>query len=272
MVATAKKWVEYEGELNDQLVAPSEFRLKKIIRDCRNWLGTSNPEDAAELYSLMGVAYFRLGNFEESLKCYLLADKLDRSSSEHKRNVGTVLLALSRPQESIQWFVDSLEYQDDRRLMTYANLAEAFARLGLHADAMEAFAEAVRAADHHDSTDMFILAAQAAELGADRDAIELYARALALRQGMQIGHRRPLDLIREAPEALKSGLASAGPLEEAIMRAELFGDALSNLPRATSRTATQVGETGDTDIEAYEATKPYRARATVAVLTDDENA
>jgi tetratricopeptide (TPR) repeat protein len=272
MVAVAKKWMEYAGELNDCLVALSEFRLKKIIRDCRNWLGTCNPEDAAELYGALGLAYFRLEHFEESLKCNLLADKLNRSSSEHKRNVGTVLLALSRPQESIQWFVDSLEYQDDKRFITYANLAEAFARLGLHADAVEAFTEAIRAADHHDPTDLFILAGQAAELGADGDAIELYARALASRQGVRIGNKRPLDVIREAPEALKSGLMKVGPLKEAIMRAELFGDALSNLPRAASRTATQVGETGDTDIEAYDATKPYRARATVAVLTDDENA
>lgn len=271
MVQTAKKWLQIAHQLNDWFVEISEFELNRIIRDCRQWLRTADTHDAAEVYDVMGVAHTRLHKLEDALTCHLNVDRLTRSSSATcKRNVGAALIALDRPQEAIGWFIEALELDDSHPASVYANLAEACMLAGLPMDAQEAFRDAVMTADHTNPGEVFMLATQAAELGADRDALELYARSLALRQRVQVGSMGPLDIIKRAPDDIKSGLRHFRSLNAVVGRAEAFGTMLRHF--VSTEGPVSIDSTGDTDMDTFEATKPYRTRAMAAALAMDDDA
>ncbi|WP_437628158.1 tetratricopeptide repeat protein [Sorangium sp. So ce1151] len=226
--------------------------------------------DAHTIYSIMGTAHMRLENPTEALECYKKAVRLQPSVARHKRNLGTALIATGQIAEAVQQFAEALDLPDDSPFLTYANMAEALALLGLHEDARAAFEEAVNAADLSSTYDLLRLAAQAAEIGADREAVDLYARYIKLHEGGR-SSKSSIDIIREAPERLKSGLVHAKALKGAVERAEAFGQDLSAFVDDLSPDQSKRALVGDTNTDEFEATRAFRMRANTAVLTGEDD-
>ncbi|WP_434047126.1 MULTISPECIES: tetratricopeptide repeat protein [Sorangium] len=268
----AEKIQALSDEIDNWISGQAEFSLRRIIQECLKLLKVTSHSDADVIYSIMGTAHMRLGDTNEALRCYENAVRLKPSDGRHKRNVGTVLIVLGRVSDAVQMFAEALDLPDNRRFLTYANMAEALALLGLHEDAYDAFQEALATANLNSPHDALLLAAQAADIGADREAVDLFARHIRLRQGAW-SNRSSVEVIREAPEHLKAGLVHARALSDVIARAEAFANDLSaymeNEPADRRQRWTA---TGYTNLEEFEATRELRMMANTAVLSGETNA
>ncbi|WP_437275457.1 hypothetical protein WME90_29970 [Sorangium sp. So ce375] len=279
MAVQVRKSASYLDELQDWSVEVSRERIEWILADCKRLVRASSAStaDIAEAYQVMGHAYARMGRDEDSLSSYTNAARLDPSNPQYIMCTGASLLSLDRPLEALNVFVAAVDRVDGlNKIVMLGNMAEALSDLGQIDDAREVFLEAVRVADFSSPLSVYMLANQAAEIGLDDEAIELFARFLSAKQGKNLGDTPALEFIEAAPEDLRSVLRTpyAAPLSQAISRAKAFGDLKKVVGRNIARCAwPDRGEAADDESAAvFEETRLARMRANSAVLTEDDYA
>lgn len=260
------------AEVGDSFVPIHETRLRWLVAK-GNQLAQKVPagdfDQAAQVWSLIGLARGRLGDQEEALRCHRAALRLRPQSASYANNVGASLIETGAHAEGIDFLVQSYENGGRESVATLANLAEAFDALGQRDDAMDALREAARVIDVTDPSDVYGLCQGAAVLELDDDAVELYARALALRARKPIGDAAALDFIAsiapDHPDELRmtpGGRHVLASLERArrllVVRQCLAGVSVA---RGVASEASD-----RSTLEILHATSPWRSEATAAAL------
>jgi len=150
-----------------------------------------------------------------------------------------------------------------------ANMAEAFAKLGDVEESRKAFAEAVRLADLDDTNTVFVLANQAAEIGAKGDAIELLARFVTMVDRIERESKSAIDVLRAASaKARESYSQSYVPvLRQVVAEAELASATWERLRPLHQDNGEQPEDTEH--LKVFEQTRLYRGAANVAVMNSE---
>jgi hypothetical protein len=102
--------------------------------------------------------------------------------------------------------------------LTGLNISEAYYGLRDVPAARSAFGDARRYADPASGKDLYWLASTAATIGADEDAVEFFARYVALAEGTPCGETPAVEIIRAASPETKAPLADLPLLAAAIER------------------------------------------------------
>lgn len=146
--------------------------------------------------------------------------------------------------------------------ISYSNLSEALHVAGRHEEAVKRFVDALGAAEPANPWHAFVLARQAAAIGAEVESFELFARYLAMVTDRPLEDAPALEYIVAAPPEAKACLENAEQLRAAIER----GLSFSHL--AVPYTAPKADETGAGALEVFDDWAALRADATHAGLGD----
>lgn len=252
MAAPAEKSSQFLQELSDWGSAPSEFRLRRIQRECEQLIKrTQNREIAGRLHVVAAMVCHRLGMAEATQDHARMAYQIDPKGGAIMH--GVALMGTGRLAEAIPCFVASADDGDEHRFFALANLSEAFYVAGFATDAHAAFDEAREfACKHTINSSRFVLALQAAEIDRHAEAIRLLAEALG-----KSPDTSATELDAEIPAAFRQ------TLQLPFMRA--LSQSLA-LEVALERDAPTFAEPIDVE-PAFHGTRPMRARATDALAT-----
>jgi len=210
----------YAALLDDASQHLDETVLLGILAETKRLLPSARPIDRGRLHMLRGVVYTRLQRHQDSLHEHKLARMLDPTEADHANNIAAALLNLGRAEEALEYLRQARAQQPtpQLKLLIALNEAEAYARLGETRAAFTAFEQAVALASARSASDAFSLALAAAELGADHEAVEFFARYLALVQGVALGDEDAVDFVRRAPDALWARARALPALHGALAR------------------------------------------------------
>lgn len=267
MPLPASKLDEYNARLCDWTQGIQELELRRILSELNAIKKTATGDMRAFVYALIGSAYKRLQKGPEALQAFRAADTMAPTLTT-KTNLGAALIDMGLYEEAVYVLAKAAE-MDSSNVAALMNFSAALVRLGSLEEARGIFEYAV-AAGAHSTNDLFVLASMAATVGAETEAIELFARFLAVSQGVLIGNTSAIEFIRHSPPELMTGLAHSSALLRTLVRAELFGDEVQRL-RAT-HSSRETGETaGETEEDVLEWMRPFRERANDAVLGGGDN-
>jgi tetratricopeptide (TPR) repeat protein len=256
--------------LGDPSQPISEIELNRILRELR---AVVERVDAGWILLQIGACYGRLGRPAKALEeCNRALQRL-REPTELRAmalcNRGTALARLNRYQESALSCIEAARIPSGDRLLNLGNLAEALDRLGDRDAALQVFREALDIADFTKTRDCFVMAAQAAELGLDAEAVELFARFVARKTGADIGERSAVEIIRAATNEGQGALNESPSLSAAIRRATAMADELTRLAARDPRAETP-NEGAEADaLDVLEATRHLREAAIAHVVEPD---
>jgi tetratricopeptide (TPR) repeat protein len=269
VAARDPKLDEYAELLCDHSRPLSELELRRLLRDVESRIArASDHQLTAELYNLQAIGHARLGQPKKALDDYRRALQRLREPTQARAatlcNQAGALLDVGRYQEAALSSLEASKIPAGYTHVTLVNLARALYLLGETDGALETFQEALRLADLTNPSHCFMMASQAAELGLDQDAIELFARFIVRRNGSAGDSRPALEIVGTASDEDTAGLENVPALEATIRRriamaAELAR--LSTLPTAEGDEASS-GEAHD----VYEATRRLREEALAHVL------
>lgn len=177
-------------------------RLEFILADCKRML-RQGAGDLGAVHATMGHIYARLANWEKAVHHYRNAVQFAPSRATFKISLGASLITVGQPTKGLEFLGEATEQKDQLSpydlVIAYANAAEALAKLGMEQDAYDAMRDAIEVADFSNPTHVIALAIQCAEIGADWEAVELFARYCALVQGVSRGTLHATALIKSAP-------------------------------------------------------------------------
>lgn len=262
----ATKLQELSNELNIPWLVPSEFRLHQILAELRS-LKPKSPDEAYPHFLITGMAHNKGGNFAAALHAFECAARI-RRDKDALTNLGFTLLWLGRVSEALSTWIEASVIENDRDPIILANLAEVFGALGREDDAWDMLREAIVVADPANVMHLFILANQAAELGAHEVAIDLFARFLAILSGKPIGDRSVVEFIdHERPANMN--LDQCPALDATVRRTIAFGETLASMRRRDLPRVEDVGEDAmSLALEVFGSMRPTRARATVCGMSE----
>jgi len=109
-----------------------------LLAHCRLWTNSQPGNDAA--WFGLGVAYFRMGNFQESLKANREGLRIRPDVPDIWNNIGCAYGGLGRYQEAIKAFKEALRIKPNDA-MSWGGLALAYADAGNRSAALEAVKE-----------------------------------------------------------------------------------------------------------------------------------
>lgn len=101
---------------------------------------TSNNHTA---YNNLGIAYGRLGRYQEEMEAYKQAIRINPDSAEAQCNLGVVYIKLGDYDKAIKALKQALRIKPDY-VYEYGNLGVAYFKLGSYEKAIEAFKQAVK--------------------------------------------------------------------------------------------------------------------------------
>ena len=274
MATPALKASAYLAEMHDLTTPPSAGRLEWIVADLKRMLQTASV-DPAPLHVALARAYQRLGRHEKALHHSRNAMHYAPKDPAHKIQASVSLVHLGRPAEALDLLSEVEDLHGFNQVVLLGNTAEALADLGLLAEAREVFEEALLVANQDDALSVLILAMQAAEIDADREAVELFARYLRLRRGGPRGDEHPLSVIQSASDEQMAVLdqSSTRRLKAAVKKALAFGHALFDASPASLYAAPKEElEAADADaLAVYDDTLPLRSKATREAMDEGEH-
>ncbi len=235
--------------------------------------GRVDHELAGFLFALMGLCYERLGRYEKALEEYKLALQRTPEPTPLRADIlgnrGVALVYLGRYRDGATSLIEAARIPGGDQLAHLSNLAEALDRLGDREAALQVFQEALEAADLTQPRDCFRMAHQAAELGLDAEAVELFARFVARRTGLDVRERAAVEVIRAAKDEDKGTLKERPALDAAVRRAIAMTDELARLARLGPETnAPNEGATAEA-LDVYEATRHLREEALAHIAETD---
>lgn len=232
---------------------PSAFRLRAIDRECRSLIKHATRETLGLLWHVRGLVLARLHDDAASLSAFLNARHYGERSTISAINIGAAHLRLGDTQAAMREFGAVIDKaQGKEAVLLYANMAEALSVLGLVEDANAAFQHALDLANLADPEVVYVLACQAAEIGADRDAAGFFDRFLAL-----TAHPDGRHMPRDLQERL---FDMSPPLRRAVEAYRLAAGSGSPTPPADASEWSEDAE------EVFRATSGARVRATNAVV------
>ncbi len=273
MPVAVKKVDRNLASLLDPCVVLSEFQVRRMIEESKKLLRSpeTTTKDAAFHYEVLATGYLRLHKDEDAVEAFRNACRLDPKHLMHKHNLGVALHKLGRLGDALNVFIEVSE--ENPTAISLGNMAEVLEGLGLHDEAIEIFEEALKAPGSHNTKGLLDLASVAAEIGLSKEAVELYARHLALKQGVALGNAKALAFIHKSPSRYKTCLEDRPALQGVIARGLAWGAELETLGKALpNKLSEDSAEEDAASLEEFEATQGWRARATKTVLGGDENA
>ena len=264
VAARDPKLAEYTELLRDRSRLVPELLLRRILRDLKDMSARAvDHQLVATLYIFQSVCYERLGQLSKALDaCRLALQRLREPTQERAlalNNQAGILVDLGRYQEAAMSSFEASRIPAGYTYRTLANLAEALYRLGEIEAAFQTFQEALRLADLKNSSHCFDMASQAAELGLDQDAIELFARFVVLRNDSAGEGRPAIETVVTASEEDKAGLKNVPVLDATIRRMTAM---VAELSRLSSHQSVEGDEASSEEaLDVYEATRRLREEA-----------
>lgn len=247
------------NELLAELTPPnvvSDFRAHRIIRECRALLPkVTDVEHAALLHSTIGIAYRRLKNARAAIDALKVARRLNPANGDTAANLGCAYLSAHEYDSALLEF-EFATTASSHPVIAWANLAETKLLLDDYEGCMEAFAKAVSIADHANRSDAFVLAAQAAEIGLEREAHRLWFEWIRLRGGGEVMLESDMEILDHHPALRRAVLARPRPAAIARMIEEAPCDMSPSVDAEHMR--------------VFEDFSDARKRANAAVLVSSE--
>jgi tetratricopeptide (TPR) repeat protein len=271
MVIAARdpKLSEYAALLCDRSRPASELELRRILRELEEMVTrTSELELTADLYNLQGICHRRLGQPSKAIDDFRRALQRLREPTSSRAatlsNQASVFLDVGRYREAALSSLEASRIPEGYNHVTLGNLAEALYRLGETDAASRTFQEALRVADLTSPSHCFNMADQAAVLGLDQDAIELFARFVVRRNGGEGKERPAIEVARTASEEDKSGLKNVPVLDATIRRMSAMATELARL--SSQQNAGRDDASAEDAQDVYDATRRLREEALAHVL------
>lgn len=272
MAQPALKLTEYGEKLSAYTCELSEFEIRRMLMELERATKTLSGPDLASTYSLMGMAYDRLGKPDRALVEFRKSARID-PTLVHRFNLGRMLLKLDQVEEAVDVLAEAVEL-DGRDVGGLLRFAEALFRLGSRDDALEIFEQAIAAADFKSLADVLALAVEAAKMGFDGEAVELFARYLALGLGIALGNSPAVTFIEQCDVSARDECFALAPeLQRAVERALHFGPDVEHLrmmPRPAEPHISGLVDADETAEDVLAWMAPHRARANAAVLPEGD--
>ena len=218
---------ELAERLNDPSAPMAPGELRAALAQLRRAQRNARAEDLAAVFDAIGVVCGRLGEFKEALDAHKNAARYDTSRATYLTNAACCLIALERFPEALACLRDANARPQKSQLdelLILISTAEIHRHLGNHNAARIAFEEALLRVDPASSWHLFAAASAAANLGADEDAVELFARSMAVARGVDLGETPAIEFLRTSPGHMKAAPQSAS-LEAALARVAARHDA-----------------------------------------------
>jgi tetratricopeptide (TPR) repeat protein len=271
----ASKIAEYVDELRSSRPEgpPSEFRLRRIVKDLESAIPKFHGADRRALLGTASIACHHLGQFDKSLAHFNQIRAMFPDDKDNYNNIAWAQMALGRYTDAF----DALTKADVTEPQTLLGFATVLSYMGNLDDARKAFEDAVVARtdprfmfEYH-----FWCAIAAARLGSHVEACELFARALSHYMNQPLGDIRAIDFINNAPDSAKGSLGyrDAQGLVKSIQELTEHGDALLKL----HNTLSSLPQYHEPDSDYYErahdiyvAMAPFRERALASVVEADD--
>ena len=197
-----------------------------------------HPDQPQDLY-LLAETYLKLGQTEEARKTIAQLDQISASDYRTQTGVGVLLARYRLYDEAIQHFQSALQANPDSDDVKF-DLADAYFRKGLHAQALEA-AQQVSVAGQQDDTYLALLGDIQAHLGDTARATEIYRDAIRRNPdndqyylSLTLVQLRNND-VRGATETLQQGLARIPGSGKILWGLGLISVLEGNTPQAAQR-------------------------------------
>lgn len=279
MPVPAHKTTTYMQELCDWSQPLSQMRIDWILADCKRSLKSTAPlsnQEISDWHSITGLAYLRAGSYKRAYDAFRNAEHYAPHDKDLKLCVASAMLHLGMPADALEVMANINDPDNVQQTYILCNSAEALADLGAFSDAKDVFAEALRIADHSDYRVLHLLAAQAAEIGAEREAIEFLARSEAVKRGIVLASQPALEFIEQLPDLWDILKQPGGEsLYSVVMRAKSFGPsiaAMNVLPMPPMQHDKAKGAANGA-LEVYNEMSPLRIAANEIVMNEgDEHA
>lgn len=220
---------EFDATIADPSVPMEENEVRHTLRKLRAAQRSAQPDEFARLFNTIGITCGRLKDYQGALDAHRNAAKYDQSTAMYLNNAASALIELKRFDEALETLrrahaktVKSSDFEVLARL----NASEAYFALGDEKAARREFLEGVMRADPTNRADMFVLSTQAAIIGADQEAVEFFARYIALATKTDLGDTPAVEIIRAAPSETKARLVDLPALAGVIARATESWDAI----------------------------------------------
>jgi tetratricopeptide (TPR) repeat protein len=202
--------------------------LRSLLADLRRAQRDAPVEHLGTVFHLLGLVYNRLGDSANALDAHRNAAHYEPTKATHPTNAAMTLINLGRHRQALVAIREALAKPlraPDLEVTSLLNAAEAHHGLGEVKESRLAFEDALRHLDQGTRSQLYLVAYQAAIIGADDDAVEFFARYVALVQGAERGEIPAVEIIRAAPSEIKEPLAYSPLLAAAIERATARWDA-----------------------------------------------
>lgn len=211
----------YEPILHDLTTPIDEFTLRRIVQEAERCLATAPGDECAALWGLVGMAHIRGGKIEKALKAFETAHRLAPHDSGFANNEANALAELGRHAEALQRLRKAREAPGVPPAMDFTlrlNESRVMVEVG-DPGARFAYAELITRVRNALPNDYLLLAALAAELRLDSDAVEFLARYLAHHTDTDLGEIPAVEFVRTMPPERRAVFARTPTLHESLMRA-----------------------------------------------------
>jgi tetratricopeptide (TPR) repeat protein len=208
-----------DARVTDFLTPMSPRELRAALADLRVAQRDAPAETLGALFGMIGSVCFLLRDFHAALDAYRNAARYEKLSAEYPCNAAICLVELNRFREALDCLREARtrpHHGPGVEVSILVNTADARHHLGEHAAARSAFEEALTRLDPNSPRDLFNLADTAATLGAEDDAVELFARCLSIATGVEARETAAIDFIRACPDHFKAVLADHPTLGSAF--------------------------------------------------------
>jgi tetratricopeptide (TPR) repeat protein len=210
---------DLQERVNDSSTPMSPRELRAALANLRAAQRDAPAEMRGSLFGMIGAVGYRLHKFQEALDAHRNAAQYDKLGADHPSNAAGCLIELKRFREALDCLRDARarpRKDPGIEVAILLNTAQARHYVGEHAAARDAFNEALPRVDPTSHVDLFRVAATAAILGAEDDAVEFFARYLSVASGAELGEIPALEFIRASPDRLKTVMAEHPLLESAL--------------------------------------------------------
>jgi tetratricopeptide (TPR) repeat protein len=192
--------------------------------------------DYADVYGNLGIAYGRLGRYQEAIEASKQAIKLKPDYAEAYCNLGNVYGNLGRYEESIESFKQAIKIKPDLAEAHY-NLGNAYLKLDRHQEAIESYKQAIKIkpdlVEAHCNLGTIYL-----NLGRYQDAVEAYKQAIKIKPDLAEAYYNlgnaylNLGLLQDTIEAFRQAIRINPNFAEAYNNLGIVFDNLGRLQEA----------------------------------------
>jgi tetratricopeptide (TPR) repeat protein len=185
-------------ELQPRLWKMSKRESREALARLREAQRSAPRDQFGNLFHMIGLICRNLGDLQAALDAHRNAARYEPQLAVHLNNITGVLLDLRRFQDALRFSQESRtkEQTQTESLASWLNTSEAYHGLGNASEAREAFDNALRQLDPTSAGQAIKMAYCASIIGAEEDAVELFARYIALDQGKERGNTPAVEIIR----------------------------------------------------------------------------